>query len=123
MLLFIHPKTPRITEIIVPSRTRGAFMSNHAQTQHSRAALALMDQPTAELYREIFTHSSDAIAIIDPEGHYLEQNAAHRSLMGYTDEELQGKTPAIHLGEEMFSQIARALSEKGEYRGEITSHT
>jgi len=82
-----------------------------------------MDQPTAELYREIFTHSSDAIAIIDTEGHYVEQNAAHRSLMGYTDEELQGKTPAIHLGEETFSQIARALSEKGEYRGEITSHT
>ena len=98
-------------------------MSNHAQPQHSHSASALIDEPTAELYREIFTHSSDAIAIIDPEGHYLEQNAAHRSLMGYTDEELQGKTPAIHLGEETFSQIARELLEKGEYRGEITSHT
>jgi PAS domain S-box-containing protein len=98
-------------------------MSNHAQTQHSHSASALLDQPTPDLYREIFTHSSDAIAIIDPEGHYLEQHAAHRSLMGYTDQELQGKTPAIHLGEEAFSQIARELFEKGEYRGEITSHT
>src|SRR6267142_4967254 len=80
-------------------------------------------EPAGELYREIFTHSSEAIAIIDSEGHYLEQNAAHRALMGYDDEELYGHTPEIHLGKEGFARISQALLEKGEYRGEVTSRT
>ena len=62
-------------------------------------------------------------AIIDSEGHYLEQNAAHRTLMGYDDEELYGHTPEIHLGKEAFAKISQALFEKGEYRGEVTSRT
>ena len=35
-----------------------------------------------DLYREIFTHSNEPIAIISPDGHYIEQNAAHRNLLG-----------------------------------------
>src|SRR5216684_48734 len=54
---------------------------------------------------------------------YLEQNAAHRDLLGYTDKQLQGKTPAIHMGEETFAQVVKELIEQGEYRGEITSYT
>ena len=73
------------------------------------------------LYREIFVHSNEPIAIIDPQGHYLEQNAAHRELLGYSDEELRGNTPAVHMGEDVFSQIAQALASEGEYRGEILS--
>ena len=76
-----------------------------------------------ELYLEIFTHSKEAIAIIDTQGHYLEQNSAHRDLLGYTDKQLQGKTPAIHMGEEMFARVAKQLVERGEYRGEMTSYT
>jgi PAS domain S-box-containing protein len=73
------------------------------------------------LYREIFVHSNEPIAIIDLQGNYLEQNAAHRELLGYSDEELRGKTPAVHMGEDVFSNIANALSSEGEYRGEILS--
>lgn len=73
------------------------------------------------LYREIFTHSNEPIAIIDPEGHYLKQNSAHADLLGYTDDELNGQSPAIHLGEEVFANIARVLAETGEYRGEVMS--
>jgi PAS domain S-box-containing protein len=76
-----------------------------------------------DLYWQIFAHSNEPIAIIDPEGHYLEQNAAHRTLLGYSDEELRTKTPAIHLGQETFEKIASVLAEKGEYRGEATSRT
>ena len=36
-----------------------------------------------DLYRAIFTHSSEPIAIIDLQGNYLEQNAAHAELLGY----------------------------------------
>ncbi len=76
-----------------------------------------------DLYREIFIHSSEAIAIISPEGYYIEQNAAHCNLLGYSDEELQGETPAIHLGAEIFGNVSRELAEKGEYRGELISRT
>ena len=98
-------------------------MLDHAQRKQTHSAAGVLDEPTPELYREIFTHSNDAIAIIDSAGYYLEQNAAHRKLMGYADEELQGRTPAIHLGEEEFALIARELLQKGEYRGELTSRT
>ena len=74
-----------------------------------------------DLYREIFIHSNEPIAIIDPQGHYLEQNSAHRELLGYSDAELKGQTPAIHLGEDVFQKISAELTAKGEYRGEIIS--
>ncbi|HET6669886.1 MAG TPA: PAS domain S-box protein [Pyrinomonadaceae bacterium] len=74
-----------------------------------------------DLYREIFIHSNEPIAIIDPQGYYVEQNSAHRELLGYSDEELKGQTPAIHLGDDVFKAIATDLATKGEYRGEIIS--
>lgn len=73
------------------------------------------------LYREVFKHSKEAIAIISPEGYYLEQNGAHYNLLGYTDDELEGKTPAIHLGEETFRLVAGKLKETGEFSGEVVS--
>ena len=76
-----------------------------------------------ELYREIFHHSNEPIAIISPEGHYLEQNTAHRDLLGYSDEELLGQTPAIHMGREAFETIVNELAQNGVYRGEVVSHT
>src|SRR6267142_1104803 len=76
-----------------------------------------------DLYREIFIHSNEPIAIIDPGGRYLEQNSAHAQLLGYSDAELRNQTPAIHLGTEVFAEVARELAEKGEYRGEVVSQT
>jgi PAS domain S-box-containing protein len=75
------------------------------------------------LYQAIFRHSREPVAIIDPQGLYLEQNAAHAQLLGYTDEELRNQTPAIHLGEKVFNEVARALAQDGEYRGEVISKT
>lgn len=75
------------------------------------------------LYRAIFTNSRDPIAIIDARGVYLEQNAAHAQLLGYSDDELKNQTPALHLGEEVFAAVARALAEDGDYRGEVVSKT
>ena len=76
-----------------------------------------------ELYRDIFNHSNEPIAIISPEGHYLEQNAAHRDLLGYSDQELLGQTPSLHMGREAFDNIVSELAQKGVYRGEVVSHT
>src|SRR6266550_5466564 len=76
-----------------------------------------------DLYQAIFRHSREPVAIIDPQGFYLEQNAAHSQLLGYTDAELRDQTPAIHLGEKVFNEVARALAQDGEYRGEVISKT
>src|SRR5204862_6058133 len=71
-----------------------------------------------DLYREIFSHSKEAIAIIDPEGYFLQQNGAHFMLLGYADDDLEGKTPGIYLGEEMFQGIFKHLVAEGDYSGE-----
>jgi PAS domain S-box-containing protein len=77
----------------------------------------------ADLYREIFAHSREAIAIIDPNGFYLRQNGAHFTLLGYSDEDLEGQTPALDLGANTFADITRQLADTGEYFGEIACRT
>lgn len=75
------------------------------------------------LYREIIANSSEAIAILNPQGYYLEQNSAHHSLLGYSNDDLRGKTPAIHLGDEVISAIAQELKGASSYRSEVISRT
>jgi PAS domain S-box-containing protein len=77
----------------------------------------------SDLYREIFAHSKEAIAIIDPEGFYLRQNGAHFTLLGYADDDLEGNTPAIYLGEHTFKEIFKLLVAAGDYSGEHVCHT
>ena len=84
---------------------------------------SLQEELHRDLYREIFIHSNEPIAIVDPEGHYLEQNAAHAQLLGYSDAELRNQSPAIHLGAEVFAEVVRELAEKGKYRGDVVSKT
>jgi PAS domain S-box-containing protein len=69
---------------------------SRAYTSKNNSGDELQPSLSDELYREIFVHSNEPIAINDPEGYYVEQNSAHRELLGYDDDELEGKTPAIH---------------------------
>ncbi|MEG4286507.1 PAS domain S-box protein [Microcoleus sp. A006_D1] len=73
-----------------------------------------------QLYQEIFLKSHDAIAILDPQGDYLETNQAHTALLGYSPSKLWGKTPATHMGEQAFASVLQSLAETGSYRGEMT---
>ncbi|WP_293351686.1 MULTISPECIES: PAS domain S-box protein [unclassified Microcoleus] len=73
-----------------------------------------------QLYQEIFLKSNDAIAILDPQGYYLETNQAHTALLGYSASKLWGKTPAIHTGEETFASVLQILIATGSYRGEMS---
>jgi PAS domain S-box-containing protein len=73
------------------------------------------------LFQQIVANARDAIAVMDTTGHYLERNDAHRELLGYTDQELIDKTPAVHLGEEQFAVILKELQEHGFYRGDAAS--
>jgi len=83
----------------------------------------LRGQLRRDVYSTIFKNSREPIAIIDPQGVYLEQNTAHAELLGYSDDELKLQTPALHMGEEEFANIVREIVEKGEYRGEVESRT
>ena len=75
------------------------------------------------MYGEIFSHTTEAISVLDPSGHFLEQNAAHRRLLGYPDEELLGQFPTAILGDEAFSRISEELGQRGIYRGEVACRT
>ena len=77
----------------------------------------------SDLYREIFSHSREAIAIIDPDGVYVQQNGAHFTLLGYADDDLEGQTPANCLGEQEFREIFNQLVKAGEYSGETVCRT
>src|SRR5437016_9277929 len=98
-------------------------MSSKASSQEMYPKPSSRGELHRDLYREIFTHSNEPIAIIDHEGHYLEQNGAHAELLGYSDAELQNQTPAIHLGAKVFAEVVRELAEKTEYRGDVVSKT
>lgn len=77
----------------------------------------------SDLYREIFYHSKEAIAIIDPEGYYLQQNGAHFTLLGYPDDDLRGQTLVSELDEATFAEMKRQLAEDDEFSGEIVART
>ena len=74
-----------------------------------------------DIYRAIFDGSSEPIVILDPQGFYLVQNAAHAALLGYSDEDLNNQTPAIHMGDENFSEAVKRLMAKGEFRGDLVN--
>jgi PAS domain S-box-containing protein len=73
------------------------------------------------LYRSIFERAADAIGIIAPDGTYVEQNEAHARLLGWRLDELRGKTPAVHLGEETFAHIRQRLAADGYFLGAVES--
>lgn len=91
--------------------------------QERNSFISIQAEPRQDLYRAIFINSREPIAIIDGRGVYLEQNAAHAELLGYSDDELRNQTPAVHMGADNFADVVRECAEKGEYRGEVVSKT
>jgi PAS domain S-box-containing protein len=73
-------------------------------------------------YRAIFAHSSEPIAIISPQGSYIEQNSAHAQLFGFTDEDLKHCSPAIQI-ENGLLDLASAVAQEGEYRADVVIKT
>ena len=87
-------------------------------------------------FRKLFDLSTDATAIIDHEGRYLQQNHAHEALLGYTDEDLEESRPEwsrmIHQddlarvqaglrdhmagGSDVFESVHRMQRKDGEWR-------
>ena len=101
----------------------GVFDSDGEMTAIEGFITDITERKLAEdkltLYKEVITHSTDAIVITSPEGLYVEQNTANKALVGYSDEDLQGKTPAFMVGEEAFDALKAKLDKEGMYRGEM----
>lgn len=76
-----------------------------------------------DLYRQVFRHSREAIAIVTPEGSYIEQNAAHQKLLGYSDEELEGNSPWLQMGPGACARVLSDLAGKGEFQDEMICKT
>src|SRR5690349_19048676 len=87
--------------VVQPAVPPSASAAASTTFERRRAAGSAAEQALA-LYRAIFVNAPEAIAIVDTNGRYLEQNAAHLELVGYSDDELRGQTPAVHLGEAEF---------------------
>ncbi len=111
-----HPRRIRGRALALPPGAGAVALLELEDISEQRcAAFAL------QVYRTVVQRSKDAIGVIDTEGRYLEQNPAHERLIGYAAEELAGRTPAIHLGDEVFGQVARALSTTGHFEGLVRS--
>jgi len=100
----LHPDVP----ILALSSLKNTDITQRKQTEEKLT-----------LYREIIANSNDAIALISPQGYFLEQNKAHSLLMGYSDHELLGQSPAIFDTAQRFSVVFEELLKSGSYRGEI----
>lgn len=74
-------------------------------------------------YRALFIQSIDPMVVLDDHDRYLEQNPAHAALLGYSDEDLSGRTPALLLGQPAFAAVVRRLAHTHQFRGEIVART
>src|SRR4051812_3555778 len=74
------------------------------------------------LYRKIFEMCGEGVAITDPDGKYIEQNAAHERITGFSNDEMSSRTPAAHFGDDGFRKISSELLRTGRFEGELHSY-
>jgi len=72
-----------------------------------------------QLFKEVFYNSTDSIEIIKSDFTFYEQNPSHRKLFGYSNQALEGETPAVYMGEDNFNGMKNSLKEYDFYRAEI----
>lgn len=98
------------------------MMSRPAQPKKVEDATQLIEV-RPDIYRAIFDSSSEPIVILDVQGFYLQQNAAHEKLLGYSDEDLKNQTPALHTGQTDFTNAIAKLIAEGDFRGEVINQS
>jgi PAS domain S-box-containing protein len=118
------PASDRMLDIVALTTAEMlAVLPESLMIPHGASAAERRLTDVLTLYRAVFLNAREPIAIIDSAGRYLEQNAAHEQLTGFTSLELEGKTPAIHLGADTFQRIAGELQRTGFFRDEVESRT
>jgi len=103
---------------------RYAIERQQWQTQWQQTQYQLKQtEEKLRFYQEIVANSNNAIAIYDSQGNFVEQNAAHRTLLGYEDEELCGqRTDEIFTSKAQLTEISTQLQNGNNYRGKVTLH-
>ena len=75
------------------------------------------------LYRDIFINNEHGIGVLDLNGRYTEFNPAHEQILGFQSKDLNGKTPGVFLGDNLFSEIFKVYDYQKAFEGElIASH-
>jgi two-component system, sensor histidine kinase and response regulator len=75
------------------------------------------------LFKYIFANATNAIALLDAQGHLIEQNEPHRALLGFSDEEIRTGYMTTVLGDELLQQTSEELARNGRFRGEVDVRT
>jgi PAS domain S-box-containing protein len=101
----------------VAERTAELAQTNrllHSEIEERKRAVESL-----KLYEEIFARASEGVLILDPQGRMLQQNEAHRKLLGYSDEEIVGKTPELWASS--FPYNRQHMEKTGTFQGEVAS--
>ncbi|WP_448587588.1 EAL domain-containing protein [Thermocrinis sp.] len=72
-----------------------------------------------KLVYNIFLNINDAVAVLDKDCQYIEHNKAHEELIGYSIEELKGKSPSVCIDKEKYKEILNTIQQKGSFGGEV----
>jgi PAS domain S-box-containing protein len=94
----------------VPKSSEGGRISNgDGENQQPKPEVLI------GLIRTVIAHSKEGIALQDVHGRIIEQNSTHRNILGYSDNELLGKTPGLYLegGADAFGRTMDSLLQFG----------
>jgi diguanylate cyclase (GGDEF)-like protein/PAS domain S-box-containing protein len=79
-------------------------------------------EDSLSLYGKVFENTAEGIAITDSKMRFVEVNQAYCRIMGYSAEELLGRTPRIlksgHHDAAFYTAIRQALASEGHWQGE-----
>lgn len=107
------------------------FLLDNVQKLHQRdealeqtAATLKSLLAEARLAASVFVNSKDTIAIVQPDGTVLDVNPTYTNVLGYSREELIGKSSAVLLldegGEALYlRRVAQAIERDGRWHGEL----
>lgn len=73
--------------------------------------------------KALFSRAPGGIALLDGEGAHLQLNPTHEEILGYTLEDLRGRTPAHYLGAEAWAEIKGGLVAEGRFKGEFSAQS
>ncbi len=77
----------------------------------------------ARMWATAFEHAAVGIFITDPDCRILETNRAFSQIMGYSHDEIVGRTPGVwksgHHGQDFYQSMWNNLQTTGQWRGEI----
>jgi PAS domain S-box-containing protein len=86
-------------------------------SEQKRAEEAL--RASEERWRKLFENSSAGIALCAPDGRFIAANLALQKMLGYTEEELQGRTPLELTFEEDRAATKARIEESAEGRRQV----